>query len=81
MDALRQLQSAGFSLPSPTYIFGALLFGLVGWVAWRHGKRSQRATPKWLGLALMLYPYAVPQTWAMYLVGAALCGWLALAWN
>jgi hypothetical protein len=81
MDALRQLQSAGFSLPSPAYLFGALLFGLVGWVAWRHGKRTQRPTPKWLGLALMLYPYAVPQTWAMYLVGAALCGWLVLAWN
>jgi hypothetical protein len=26
-----------------------------------------------LGIALMLYPYVVSQTWLMYVVGVALC--------
>ena len=82
MDALKDLQSSGLlTLPSPAYIAGAILFGLVGMVAWRHGRKTSRPTPKWLGVALMLYPYAVPQTWLMYLVGTALCGWLWVKWN
>ena len=28
---------------------------------------------KWLGLALMFYPYVVWNTWLLYLVGIALC--------
>jgi hypothetical protein len=27
---------------------------------------------RWLGLALMLYPYVVWQTWLLYVVGAGL---------
>ncbi|RYF37807.1 MAG: hypothetical protein EOO25_18450 [Comamonadaceae bacterium] len=80
MEALELLQTLGLELPSPTYIAGAILFGLVGMVAWRHGRRTERLRARWLGLALMLYPYAVPQTWLMFSVGAALCVWLALAW-
>ena len=81
-DALKELQSSGLlTLPSPAYIAGAILFGLVGMVAWRHGRKTGRPAPKWLGVALMLYPYAVPQTWLMYLIGAALCGWLWVKWN
>ena len=29
----------------------------------------------------MLYPYAVPQTWLLWAVGAGLCGWLYTQWN
>ena len=32
-----------------------------------------RPRTRWLGLALMLYPYIVWQTWLLYLVGAGLC--------
>ncbi|MBI2772463.1 MAG: hypothetical protein HYX47_22780 [Burkholderiales bacterium] len=82
MDAIKALESSGLlTMPSPAYIVGAILFGIVGLVAWRHGKKAELPTPKWLGLALMLYPYAVPQTWLMYLVGVVLCAWLALKWN
>ncbi|MEP6791581.1 MAG: hypothetical protein ABI907_09435 [Ramlibacter sp.] len=82
MDALKDLQSSGLLvLPSPAYIAGAILFGIVGMVAWRHGRKNTNPTAKWLGLALMLYPYGVPQTWLMYLVGTALCGWLFFKWN
>jgi hypothetical protein len=81
MDPLQLLKSLGLALPTPAYLVGSLLFGLVGLVAWRHGRKSERPTPKWLGLGLMLFPYAVPQTWLMFLVGAALCVWLFLSWN
>ncbi|MDB5884605.1 MAG: hypothetical protein JWR74_776, partial [Polaromonas sp.] len=35
----------------------------------------------WTGVALMLYPYAVPQTWLLWTVGVALCAWLYARWN
>jgi hypothetical protein len=80
MDAVEALKASGLTLPTPAYLAGMLLFSIVGMVAWWHGKRSERGTVKWLGLALMLYPYVVPQTWLLYLVGAALTGWTVWAW-
>ena len=73
MDNLQALQSFGISLPSPAYIVGAILFGLAGIAAYRYGKRSGRWKSKWLGIALMLYPYAISRTWMLYVVGIALC--------
>jgi hypothetical protein len=81
MDFVQFLQASGLELPSPAYIVGALVFGVVGYLGWRHGRKAQRPSPKWLGLGLMLYPYAVAQTWLLYLVGAALSVWLYLAWD
>ncbi len=73
MDTLATLQSMGLTLPSPAYIVGAILFGILGMAAYWHGKKAQRPRTKWLGVALMFYPYAVPSTWLLYLVGLALC--------
>ncbi len=73
MDALTTAQSLGISLPSPAYLFAALVFGFAGFAAYRFGKRLERPTTKWLGVALMLYPYVVTQTWLVWLVGSALC--------
>lgn len=73
MNNFSALQSLGFALPSPAYLFGAIVFGLVGLVAWRYGRKAQRPTTKWLGVALMFYPYAISQTWLLYLIGLALC--------
>ncbi len=78
MNTLSELQALGLELPSPAYIFGALLFGLIGLVAFRHGRRSERRITLWLGVALMLYPYAVSNTWMLYGVGLALCAGLYL---
>jgi hypothetical protein len=75
------LQASGLELPSVAYIIGAIAFGIVGMVAWSHGRRAKLARPKWIGVALMVYPYATPQTWMLYLVGSALCGWLYFAWD
>ena len=75
------LQASGLELPTPAFIVGAVLFGLVGMVAWSHGRRRKLPKPKWIGVALMFFPYATPQTWLLYLVGTALCGWLYFAWE
>jgi hypothetical protein len=72
-DQLEALGALGITLPSPAYIVGAIVFGFVGLWAFVHGKRVGRPRTRWLGLALMLYPYVVWQTWLMYLVGLGLC--------
>ena len=76
MDNLSVIQSLGLTLPSPAYIFGAIAFGLIGFAAYRYGKRAGRNLTKWLGVALMLYPYAIAQTWLLYGLGAILCAGL-----
>ena len=73
MDQLATLETMGLTLPSPAYLFGAIFFGIVGYAAWRYGKKQDLATVKWLGVALMLYPYAISQTWLHYVFGAGLC--------
>jgi len=72
-DGLNALEMLGFSWPSPAYIVGLILFGVLGMAAYYLGKRQQRRTTKWLGVALMLYPYVVSNTWALYAIGTALC--------
>ncbi|HAL39316.1 MAG TPA: hypothetical protein DCP03_14900 [Polaromonas sp.] len=76
MDNLSVIQSLGLTLPGPAYIFGAIAFGLIGFAAYRYGKRVGRRLTKWLGVALMFYPYAIAQTWLLYVVGAILCAGL-----
>jgi hypothetical protein len=76
LDPLGTLQSLGFAWPSPAYIFGAVVFGLVGFAAFRYGRKAGKPVTLWLGVALMLYPYAVSRTWLMYAVGVALCAGL-----
>jgi len=74
MDELQTLEAMGLTLPSPAYIAGAILFGIIGMVAFYYGKKTAHPYVKWTGLALMLYPYVVPDTTLLYLVGCALCG-------
>lgn len=71
----------GFALPSPAYLLGALLFGLVGYIAYRRGRKTAQPVLTWTGVALMLYPYAVPQTWLLWAVGAGLSAWVYAKWN
>ncbi len=72
-DNLIALEALGITLPSISYIIGAVIFGIIGWVAWRYGKRRSLPVTKWIGVAMMLYPYAISATWLLYVVGAALC--------
>ena len=75
-EALKTAEALGFTLPSPAYIFGAIVFGLAGYAAFRMGRKQQRVRAVWIGVALMLYPYVISQTWLMYAVGATLCAGL-----
>ena len=71
----------GLDLPSPAYIVGSILFGIVGWVAFRRGRKAEKPELTWPGVALMVYPYGVSQTWLLWSVGAALCGWVYAKWD
>jgi len=73
MDNLKDLQSFGFTLPSPAWLFGSLVFGTLGFGVFWYGKKQQRTWTKWIGVALMVYPYAISETWQLYAVGCALC--------
>lgn len=76
MNDLDTLGGLGFVLPTPAYLVGVVLFGIIGFAAYRYGKKTARQTVKWIGVALMFYPYVVPETWLMYLVGLGLCAGL-----
>lgn len=79
-NELKQLESLGLVLPTPAYLLGAILFGIAGYVAWRRGRNMNNPMLKWTGLALMLYPYAVAQTWLLFVFGIALCFWVYWNW-
>jgi hypothetical protein len=81
MDEIKALESLGLVLPSPAYLVGAILFGIVGYVAYRRGRKSSSPALTWTGVALMLYPYLVSQTWLLWIVGAVLCAWVYFRWN
>lgn len=76
MNDLHAVESLGFALPTPAYLAGAILFGLVGFAAYRYGKKASRRNAKWIGIALMVYPYVVSETWLVYAVGLGLCAGL-----
>lgn len=65
-------------LPSPAGLFALVIFGITGFAAFRYGKKNGRLSPMLLGLVLMLYPYFISQTWAIYAVGCGLCAGLYL---
>ena len=78
MDAVETLRSTGMTLPSPGYLVGALVFSFMGIAAYRYGKKVSNPIVRWLGVALMFYPYLISQTWLLYAVGAGLC--FAMYW-
>ncbi|GHD64718.1 hypothetical protein [Jeongeupia chitinilytica] len=59
-------------MPTPAVLFASIFFGLIGLVAFRYGRRETRFEPMLIGIALMVYPYFVPQTWLLYLIGVGL---------
>lgn len=77
MDERQLATSLLGMMPSPAYIFGSILFGLIGFVAYRYGKKTGRTRAKWSGVALMFYPYLIgSDTRLLYAAGAALCALL-----
>jgi hypothetical protein len=72
-DNIAALEALGFTLPSTAYLIGVVIFGILGYIAYRHGKKRSFQATKWIGVALMLYPYVISATWLLYVVGAGLC--------
>lgn len=58
---------------NPAALLGSLLFGAIGLGAFMYGRKMVLYKPMIIGIALMGYPYFVPQTWLLYTVGCALC--------
>ena len=57
-------------------LFAGLLFGSVGVVAWRYGRKQERARAMVLGLLLIAFPWVTPTAFWTWLVGAVLVGLL-----
>jgi hypothetical protein len=55
---------------SAANLVGNLLFSSVGFVAFVYGKRSSLWGIMFCGLGLMIFPYFVGDTIAMYVIGA-----------
>ena len=60
---------AGFSLYT---ILLAVLFGLVGFAAFRYGRKNSEPRPLFLGIALMAYGYFVTNPWVSLAIGSVL---------
>jgi len=50
----------------------AVLFGLVGFAAFRYGRKNSEPRPLILGIALMAYGYFVSNAWVSLAIGALL---------
>ena len=53
-------------------IFGGIIFGIIGWCAFIHGKKEKNWRVMVLGIALMVYPYFVPNVILFYIIGIGL---------
>ncbi len=62
-------------MPTPGNLFAAIVFGAIGMGAFVYGKKAGALGPALIGVALMVYPYLVPDalTW---LIGLGLTGCL-----
>lgn len=81
MNEIRNLEGFGLVLPTPLYIAGAILFGIIGYIAFRRGRKTSALELTWTGVVLMLYPYVVSQAWLLWLVGASLCAYVYVKWE
>ena len=54
---------------SAANLIGGLVFGSIGFVAFIYGKRMNSWKPMFCGLALMIFPYFISNTVAMYVIG------------
>lgn len=61
------------TLPGFNVLFAGLVLGLIGLAAFRYHKRQLHVPGMLISVALMVYPYFVTASWALYVVGALLC--------
>ena len=61
----------------PYPLLAGLIFGTIGWSSFSYGRKLELWKPKAIGVALMVYPYVLSQTWLVWGFGVAL---LVLLW-
>ena len=76
MNELNTIASLGLTMPTPSYLAGIIIFSIIGMYAWSKGKRIQNRHCRYSGLVLMLYSYLVSNTAMLWLIGAALTGYI-----
>jgi hypothetical protein len=54
------------------YWIANILFGIIGWYAFMHGKREKSWRPMAIGIVLMVYPYFVSNAILTFAIGIAL---------
>ena len=53
-------------------IFAGILFGTIGFSAFMYGKKQTNIKAVAIGIVLMVCPYIVPNTIAVYIIGVVL---------
>ena len=53
-------------------IIGSLLFGTIGFVAFMYGRKRQAWRTLAIGIVLMVYPYIIPGSLALWGIGVGL---------
>lgn len=53
-------------------LFASIVFGSIGFAAFIYGKKQSRLRLLVIGIALMIYPYFVPDPKFSFAIGAAL---------
>lgn len=84
LNDLASLGALGLELPSPAYLLGSIVFGIAGYVTFRRGRKATKPELTWIGVVLMVFPYAVSQTWLLWLLwllGMAMCAWVYTHWE
>ena len=61
-----------FSGFSGAWLFAGVLFGLIGFAAFRYGKKTSQYRAMIIGVILMVYPYFFKNTIALYFIGSVL---------
>ncbi len=56
MNNVPALTTMGFTIPTRAYLFGAIIFSVVGYAAYRYGKRNELMHPKWIGADMVAVP-------------------------
>ncbi len=60
-------------MPTPAALFALILSSVIGLAAFLYGKKNAALGPALIGLALMIYPYFISETWMLYAIGGGLC--------
>ena len=59
-------------MPTPEELLAIIVFSVIGFGAFRYGKRDTRWQPMVIGILLMGYPFVAPSGFWLYAIGTLL---------